>query len=172
MITKCFICKKEFVVEGLYQKYCSKKCREKAKDRILYPEMVRYCEVCGEEFRTAKSTTTTCSSLCSQEKNRKKGLERYRRMLKGEISPNYKGLLKLRFYILQRDNFTCQYCGRTPQDGAKLEIDHIIPRKKGGKTYEGNLTTSCWECNQGKKDFLLEERKRRKYEKNVDRIGV
>lgn len=63
--------------------------------------------------------------------------------------------LKIRFKILERDNFTCQYCGRTPQHGAVLVVDHIIPRSKGGRTISNNLITSCFECNIGKSDVLL-----------------
>jgi hypothetical protein len=63
--------------------------------------------------------------------------------------------LKLRFLIFTRDNFTCQYCGRRVEDGAKLVIDHIRPFSKGGKTTEDNLVTACFECNMGKRDILL-----------------
>ncbi len=63
--------------------------------------------------------------------------------------------LNLRFKVLHRDNFTCQYCGRTPKDGVKLEIDHIIPRKNGGNAVFENLITACSECNQGKKIMNL-----------------
>ena len=59
---------------------------------------------------------------------------------------------RLRFKILERDNFTCQYCGATPQDGAKLAIDHITPFSRGGETIETNLITSCSKCNIGKFD--------------------
>ena len=65
--------------------------------------------------------------------------------------------LKLRFKIFNRDNFTCQYCGRTIKDGIKLEIDHILPVSKDGKTTSKNLITSCFDCNRGKRDFLLNE---------------
>ena len=37
----------------------------------------------------------------------------------------------LRFKVLNRDNFTCQYCGRKPPK-VKLHIDHINPKSKGG----------------------------------------
>jgi len=67
-----------------------------------------------------------------------------------------KGHLKVRFEILRRDNFTCQYCGRTPNNGAKLCIDHIVPFSRGGKTTIENLITSCFECNIGKSDVLLD----------------
>ncbi|MCL2372628.1 MAG: HNH endonuclease [Defluviitaleaceae bacterium] len=56
-----------------------------------------------------------------------------------------------RYDILKRDNFMCKICGRTASDGARLEVDHIIPVSKGGKTVDKNLQTLCRECNQGKK---------------------
>ena len=56
---------------------------------------------------------------------------------------------KLRFEILRRDGFTCQYCGKTATD-KELEIDHLVPFSKGGSNDEGNLITSCKECNRGK----------------------
>lgn len=59
-----------------------------------------------------------------------------------------------RYDILKRDGFKCQICGRTQADGAKLEVDHIIPVSKGGKTIDDNLQTLCHECNQGKKAKL------------------
>jgi hypothetical protein len=61
---------------------------------------------------------------------------------------------KLRFEILKRDNFTCQYCGGTPRMGYILQIDHIIPLSKGGLTEKENLITSCWVCNSGKSNIL------------------
>ncbi len=63
--------------------------------------------------------------------------------------------LNLRFKVLHRDNFTCQYCGRTPKDGIKLEVDHIVPRKNAGETVFENLITACSECNEGKKIINL-----------------
>lgn len=56
-----------------------------------------------------------------------------------------------RYDIFKRDNFMCKICGRTANDDAKLEVDHIIPVSKGGKSIDSNLQTLCRECNQGKK---------------------
>jgi len=64
--------------------------------------------------------------------------------------------VRTRFEIFKRDRFTCQYCGKTPPN-VLLEVDHIIPQAAGGSDEETNLTTSCWECNHGKADRLLEE---------------
>jgi len=47
---------------------------------------------------------------------------------------------KMRFEILKRDSFTCQYCGKTPPE-AILEIDHIDPVAEGGSNEILNLVT-------------------------------
>ena len=59
------------------------------------------------------------------------------------------------FAILERDNFTCQYCGRTPKEGVKLHIDHIVPLDKGGDNSNSNPITSCHKCNLGKHDRIV-----------------
>ncbi len=56
---------------------------------------------------------------------------------------------KLRFSILQRDEFSCRYCGRSAPTVA-LEVDHLVSVAKGGKTQADNLVTACFECNRGK----------------------
>ena len=58
----------------------------------------------------------------------------------------------LRYRILKRDNFRCTICGASSADGAKLEVDHIKPVSKGGKTEPSNLRTLCKSCNRGKRD--------------------
>lgn len=61
---------------------------------------------------------------------------------------------KLRFEVLKRDSFTCQYCGgKAPE--VLLHIDHIEPVSKGGTNDLLNLITSCVECNAGKSDRRL-----------------
>ncbi len=61
-----------------------------------------------------------------------------------------------RFEIFKRDEFTCQYCGNRPPD-VVLEVDHIHPVSKGGTSEAPNLTTSCFDCNRGKRDKVLSE---------------
>lgn len=71
--------------------------------------------------------------------------EQYRRKKeRGKLTPG------LRYDILKRDNFKCQICGRTQEDGITLEVDHKIPIAKGGKTEPDNLWTLCRDCNRGK----------------------
>lgn len=65
---------------------------------------------------------------------------------------------KLRFEIFKRDDFKCQYCGKSSPK-VVLEVDHIIPKKEGGGDNLENLITSCFDCNRGKGKNLLEEYK-------------
>jgi 5-methylcytosine-specific restriction endonuclease McrA len=48
--------------------------------------------------------------------------------------------------IFLRDGFTCQYCGRRPGT-RELNLDHVMPRSRGGRSTWENLVTSCRECN-------------------------
>jgi len=51
--------------------------------------------------------------------------------------------------VFTRDKFRCAYCGHQfPKE--KLNIDHIIPRDKGGLTTWDNVITSCIVCNSKK----------------------
>ena len=65
----------------------------------------------------------------------------------------------LRFKIFERDNFTCQYCGRRPP-AVVLHCDHIHPKSKGGLDDEINLITSCQDCNLGKRDKIIINKRR------------
>lgn len=60
----------------------------------------------------------------------------------------------IRFKAFTRDNFTCQYCGRSATE-VIIEIDHKLPLSKGGKNNLENLVTACRECNRGKADMKI-----------------
>lgn len=56
--------------------------------------------------------------------------------------------------ILRRDNYTCQYCGKhTPE----LTIDHVIPRRLGGRQTWLNVVAACPACNHRKGGRLLSD---------------
>lgn len=68
---------------------------------------------------------------------------------------------RMKEYILERDNYTCQICGISKQylnsyaeglgDFLLLEVDHVIPVKQGGSgADEDNLQVLCWRCNRKK----------------------
>ena len=55
--------------------------------------------------------------------------------------------------VFLRDKFTCQYCVRRLPE-TELNLDHVIPRDKGGQTIWKNIVTSCIRCNTRKANKL------------------
>lgn len=54
-----------------------------------------------------------------------------------------------RVNVFGRDQFTCQYCSKTPGTQS-LTYDHVLPRAQGGKTVWENIVTACLKCNSKK----------------------
>jgi 5-methylcytosine-specific restriction endonuclease McrA len=54
-----------------------------------------------------------------------------------------------RHNLFERDRNTCQYCGKT-FDRRDLNLDHVIPRDRGGPTTWENIVCSCIPCNTRK----------------------
>jgi len=54
-----------------------------------------------------------------------------------------------RHNIFERDRNTCQYCGDV-FDRKDLNLDHVIPRDRGGPTTWENIVCSCINCNTRK----------------------
>jgi hypothetical protein len=61
--------------------------------------------------------------------------------------------LRKRFFVLKRDQFTCRLCGASGL-GVPIEVDHIVPKAKGGTDSMDNLQTLCFKCNRGKRDTI------------------
>lgn len=57
---------------------------------------------------------------------------------------------RIRFAVYQRDGNRCRRCGST----YNLEIDHIFPISKGGKSTFDNLQTLCHTCNVRKSNAV------------------
>lgn len=97
----------------------------------------RICPVCNEQFRPKTENHKYCSQKCSEW---------------GNINTDY-------FSVFYRDNFRCQYCGKTPRDGIKLTIDHVYPLSEEGGEDNFNLVTACENCNNRKGETLWQEDK-------------
>ncbi len=61
---------------------------------------------------------------------------------------------ELREYLLEKWGRQCAYCGRV---GVPLQIEHIVPKAKGGTDRVSNLTLACEKCNskKGTKDLAV-----------------
>jgi 5-methylcytosine-specific restriction endonuclease McrA len=54
--------------------------------------------------------------------------------------------------VFARDRHRCQYCNHSAEN-----IDHIVPRSRGGEHSWENVVASCRSCNARKEDRLLTE---------------
>jgi 5-methylcytosine-specific restriction endonuclease McrA len=61
-----------------------------------------------------------------------------------------------RHNIFARDKNTCQYCGQV-FDRKDLNLDHVIPRDRGGPTSWENVVCSCISCNTRKANRTPQE---------------
>lgn len=57
----------------------------------------------------------------------------------------------LTYRIIKRAKSRCEACGVSSEERA-LDIDHIIPKNKGGSDDESNLQALCYKCNRQKRD--------------------
>lgn len=61
-----------------------------------------------------------------------------------------------RHNVFERDKNTCQYCGQV-FDRQDLNLDHVLPRDRGGQTTWENIVCSCIPCNTRKGNRLPHE---------------
>jgi 5-methylcytosine-specific restriction endonuclease McrA len=54
---------------------------------------------------------------------------------------------EVREYLLEKWQRRCAYCGAA---GVPLQVEHIVPRSRGGSDRVSNLTLACEPCNQRK----------------------
>lgn len=61
--------------------------------------------------------------------------------------PYHAGATLSRRAVFARDSFACQYCGRPAEN-----IDHVMPRSRGGAHIWENVVASCRPCNSRKEN--------------------
>ncbi len=54
--------------------------------------------------------------------------------------------------VFARDSHRCQYCGAPAEN-----LDHVVPRSRGGQHVWENVVAACRPCNTRKEDRLLDE---------------
>lgn len=89
-----------------------------------------------DEYQEKISLKNTDSSLIEQAKE--------------SAGKRIKVMPSMRWQVFQRDSWKCVACGKSADDHIWLEVDHIIPRSKGGKNEITNYQTLCNVCNIGK----------------------
>lgn len=105
------------------------------------------------EIETAKAEADRlrnefeAESIVRREKQRQYEARRGRRGLSQTI----------RDQVIHSSGNHCYYCGATPNSrGPFFQVDHIVPRGKGGQTELSNLVATCHRCNQVKASHNVE----------------
>lgn len=105
-------------------------------------------------YPTESPTTSAASTSRPQSASQTSARARVTKLAPTNINPADRRdpNIGLRFKVLQRDQFRCKLCGRSPATelSCKLHVDHIIPFSKGGRTTFENLQALCSHCNVGK----------------------
>ena len=65
-----------------------------------------------------------------------------------------------RHNVFERDKNTCQYCDKI-FERVDLNLDHVLPRDRGGQTTWENIVCSCIPCNTRKGNRLPHEARMR-----------
>lgn len=99
------------------------------------PNYEKICVTCGKEFGAYYINRKYCSITCSARK-------RYI-----DLHMTHKEWVWIREFIIERDNYTCQDCGKFMMD-IGLEVHHLKAVQSGGKNDEGNLITLCHKCHK------------------------
>ncbi len=96
-----------------------------------------------------------CSDTCRRQAARRRKRER---ALNGEPPGEVLQLDAPRILILDRDNYQCIYCGRSPgyDEDVILEVDHITSITRGGESVASNLVTACQQCTGEKSNLELD----------------
>jgi len=141
---QCHECHSSFVPSLPKQVFCSYKCgytyRNRAKQAVIdaTPRRVAACLRCGKDLSLKSSHAIYCSKTCKSMDHTFK--HRGKTQLKGTAR---------RTLIFSRDGGACYICGNTVSF-KEMELDHIIPVKKGGTSDSFNLAVSCRRCNRSK----------------------
>jgi 5-methylcytosine-specific restriction endonuclease McrA len=65
--------------------------------------------------------------------------------------------VEVREYLLLKWGYRCAYCQQPATATNHWEIDHILPRSRGGSDRISNLALSCHACNQAKGNQTAED---------------
>lgn len=55
-----------------------------------------------------------------------------------------------RMEILERDDWTCRYCGKVMESNRNATVDHVIPYELAKSIDDANLVAACRSCNSRK----------------------
>lgn len=136
----CVLCENSFLPITAWQKACSKKCGYTYQNsKRPAPVNTKLCLRCGNSLVHKNSKALYCSRTCkSMDHNFKHRGRGGRRITTAR-----------RRLIIERDGSICYLCHQLVEF-ANVEIDHLIPRSRGGDSSPKNLSVTCLKCNRSR----------------------
>lgn len=136
----CIQCGNSYKLKTSWQKTCSRKCGYTYQNaKKISVTNTGLCLRCGNSLSHKRSDAIYCSKTCKcmdhNFKHRGRGGKRT--------------TTARRRLIIERDNFSCYSCG-VELTLQTAEIDHLIPRSRGGSSEPYNLSASCLSCNRSR----------------------
>lgn len=125
---------------------------------------VRLCPRCGGDMSTARRNARYCSTKCQTSAWVAANIDIVR--LRGRIgagkrkaakygNPGYQEFgIQDWLDLVETLEYRCTYCGGQ-FDANSLEMDHVVPLRRGGPHRLSNMTAACGPCNGSKKDRPL-----------------
>jgi diadenosine tetraphosphate (Ap4A) HIT family hydrolase len=111
------------------------------KEKDIY-SLIGYDKLNKEEI---KELITLCNQKIDEYLDKRKDTWSHRKKSAGYITGTDK------YEVLKRAKFHCELCGISA-DKKALEVDHILPRNKGGQDKLSNYQALCYSCNSMKRD--------------------
>jgi len=153
VVANCLNCKNVFQLKRYWQKCCSYKCGYEYQNKRLKQNRLantNLCYRCGKSLLHKRTNAIYCSQTCkSMDHN-----------FKHRNGSGRRTTTARRRLIIERDNGICYLCNKQIPFN-EIEIDHLIPRSRGGSSQPDNLSVSCMKCNRHKGNRIgLEQLKR------------
>lgn len=123
--------------------------------RVVTAEEGNFGTFSFEDWKDLSSGTDLPDSECVSSVKFKVRIPRIILLLFYNKLPN-KDVKFTRKNIYDRDGNRCQYCGKR-FEAKELNLDHVIPQEKGGKTSWENIVCSCIKCNMKKGNKSLKQ---------------
>lgn len=96
-------------------------------------------------------------------------LDIHREFLRWKKTPEFE---EWKYKQFLKQGGTCYYCDE-PLNGARQNVEHIIPKIRGGDNHLSNLVLACWRCNKEKYTKVLSRAERLELkEKNRKKKGT
>jgi len=154
------------IMENLRARLAIRRGRRHRKTRYRAPRFLNRCRATGKLAPSLQSRVDNVNNLTLKLRRiapiHRIWLERVKFDTQKLQSPEVHGIeyqqgtlfgYELREYLLEKWQRKCAYCDVTQ---VPLEIDHMVPRAKGGSDRVSNLTLACRSCNQKKGAQILD----------------